>query len=299
MMTMEYAARYETTCFPLRAFAERLPASRPCALGADRFRDGAALGGRFLLRMEDIDPTRCRPEFETAICEDLEWLGIAWEEPVRRQSEHLGAYRDALAKLEAQGLVYPSFESRGEIARLVAEREAEAVWPRDPDGDAALSGRGEDAVAGKARAADRLRRPIRAAPRHECSPRTHRRADLGRNRRKPEGRPRDPDGAAGGVGRRRARAQGNADELSPVGRGRRRAAGRDPRGAWPGPLSGDRVHRVLQALLELPPPLYHHHRLVVDAEGRKLAKSTRATALRELRRQGLTPADIRRIVGLA
>src|SRR5438445_9433517 len=91
-------------------------------------------GGRFLLRIEDIDVTRCRPEFETAIYEDLAWLGITWEEPVRRQSEHFSEYRDALGKLIAQGLVYPSFESRAEIAKLVAQREALGSWPRDPDG---------------------------------------------------------------------------------------------------------------------------------------------------------------------
>src|SRR6201995_2670126 len=91
-------------------------------------------GGRLLLRIEDIDPTRCRPEFEAAICEDLAWLGISWETPGRRQSEHFGEYRRALEKLSALGLVYPSFESRTEIARLVAEREAKGAWPRDPDG---------------------------------------------------------------------------------------------------------------------------------------------------------------------
>src|SRR5438132_3110435 len=91
-------------------------------------------GGSFLLRIEDIDATRCRPEFEAAIYEDLAWLGISWETPVRRQSEHFANYRDALEKLSALGLVYPSFESRAEIARLVAQREGEAPWPRDPDG---------------------------------------------------------------------------------------------------------------------------------------------------------------------
>src|ERR1700756_529429 len=75
-------------------------------------------GGRFLLRIEDIDPTRCKPEFETAIYEDLAWLGIAWEEPVRRQAEHFAAYRAALDELSALGLVYPAFESRAEIALL-------------------------------------------------------------------------------------------------------------------------------------------------------------------------------------
>src|SRR5262245_7433244 len=93
-----------------------------------------AVGGRLLLRIEDIDTTRCRPEFEAAIYEDLTWLGLSWEEPVRRQSEHLDDYRAALTKLEARHLTFPSFESRAEIARLVAERESHARWPRDPDG---------------------------------------------------------------------------------------------------------------------------------------------------------------------
>ena len=91
-----------------------------------------AAGGRFLLRIEDIDAARCRPHYEQAIYEDLAWLGITWEEPVRRQSAHLDDYRAALGRLD--GLLYPSFETRGEIARLVAERERHAPWPRDPDG---------------------------------------------------------------------------------------------------------------------------------------------------------------------
>src|SRR5256885_832557 len=92
-----------------------------------------SLGGRFLLRIEDIDTARCRPEFEEAIYEDLAWLGIRWEEPVRRQSENLDAYAQALAKLETQGLVYPSFESRAEIARQIAQHHGRP-WPHDPDG---------------------------------------------------------------------------------------------------------------------------------------------------------------------
>src|SRR5262249_56734863 len=93
-----------------------------------------AAGGRLLLRIEDIDAARCRPQYEEAIYQDLAWLGIAWEEPVRRQSAHFDDYRAALAQLEALELLYPSFESRSEIARLVAERERQASWPRDPDG---------------------------------------------------------------------------------------------------------------------------------------------------------------------
>src|SRR5262245_41785019 len=93
-----------------------------------------AARGRLLLRIEDIDETRCRPEYEQAIFEDLAWLGITWEQPIRRQSDQLDDYRAALAQLEAQGLLYPSFESRGEIAALVTERERAGAWPRDPDG---------------------------------------------------------------------------------------------------------------------------------------------------------------------
>src|SRR5262249_49210488 len=97
-------------------------------------RVAAEAGGRLLLRIEDIDATRCRPEYEAAIFEDLRWLGLAWEEPVRRQSQHLGAYAEALERLAARGLIYPSFESRAEIATLVAARERDGPWPRDPDG---------------------------------------------------------------------------------------------------------------------------------------------------------------------
>ena len=101
-----------------------------------------AAGGRLLLRIEDIDATRCRPEFEAAIYEDLAWLGIAWEQPVRRQSEHFDDYRAALEKLEAQGLIYPSFESRAEIARLVAERDVARALAARSGRRAALSRRG-------------------------------------------------------------------------------------------------------------------------------------------------------------
>src|SRR5215469_11001154 len=98
------------------------------------FDSARARRGRFLLRIEDIDATRCRPEYEAAIYEDLAWLGLGWEAPVRRQSEHFAGYRAAIDRLSAQGLVYASFESRAEIARLVAAREAGGPWPRDPDG---------------------------------------------------------------------------------------------------------------------------------------------------------------------
>src|SRR5262245_47839768 len=101
-----------------------------------------AAGGRLLLRIEDIDATRCRPEFETTMLEDLAWLGLTFEQPVRRQSEHFADYAAALARLDASGLLYPSFESRAEIARLVAARGD--TWPRDPDGAPLYPGAARD-----------------------------------------------------------------------------------------------------------------------------------------------------------
>ena len=125
-------------------------------LNADMAR---ASGGRLLLRIEDIDETRCRPEYEAAIYEDLAWLGLAWEQPVRRQSAHYGDYRAALARLEAMGLVYPSFESRAEIAALVAARETKSPWPRDPDGAPLYPGDAKSMPA-----AERARRMQSGAP---------------------------------------------------------------------------------------------------------------------------------------
>src|SRR4249920_1752458 len=106
-------------------------------------------GGKFLLRIEDIDATRCRPEFEAAIFEDLAWLGIEWETPVRRQSEHLAVYREAIGRLMDQGLVYPAFESRAEMSRLVAQKDGVGAWPRDPDGVPIYPGAAKSLPAGE------------------------------------------------------------------------------------------------------------------------------------------------------
>src|ERR1700689_2457901 len=125
-------------------------------LNADMARE---FGGRFLLRIEDIDAERCRPEYETAIYEDLRWLGISWQEPVRRQSEHLDDHAAAIAQLEAQGLLYPSFESRRELTALAAELDQQGGWPRDPDGVPIYPGR-----ARKLSAAERQRRRAAGEP---------------------------------------------------------------------------------------------------------------------------------------
>jgi glutamyl-Q tRNA(Asp) synthetase len=255
-------------------------------------------GGRFLLRIEDIDTTRCRPEFESAISEDLAWLGMAWEEPARRQSDHLAAYREALDKLSAQGLIYPSFESRAEIARLVAERESNGPWPRDPDGaplypgSARLLPSGERTRLLESDTPYALRLDMAAA----CALAGGLGwIELG------EG----PDGETGAVA---ARPQAWGDvilarketptsyHLSVVVDDALQGVSEVVRGQdlfW-----STSLHRLLQHLLGLPQPAYRHHRLLRDDSGRKLSKSTAATGLRELRAGGATPADIRRLVGL-
>jgi glutamyl-Q tRNA(Asp) synthetase len=255
-------------------------------------------GGRFLLRIEDIDATRCKPEFETAIYEDLDWLGIGWEQPVRRQSEHLSEYRDAVDKLIAQGLAYPSFESRAEIARLVALQEAKAPWPRDPDGAPLYPG------TAKSLPADERARWLESgtpyALRLDMAAASERAGDLGWIERGA-----GPDGETGTVA---ARPQAWGDvilarretptsyHLSVVVDDALQGVTEAVRGQdlfW-----STSVHRLLQQLLGLPPSAYRHHRLVLDDEGRKLSKSTLATGLRELRAAGAAPTDIRRLAGL-
>ena len=125
-----------------------------------------AAGGRLLLRIEDIDETRCRPEYEQAIYDDLAWLGIAWEEPVCRQSEHFDEYRAALARLEAMNLVYPSFESRAEIAAHGRRPRADRAVAARSRRRAALSGHGQGPRHGRTRHAASPRASLRAAARH-------------------------------------------------------------------------------------------------------------------------------------
>jgi glutamyl-Q tRNA(Asp) synthetase len=261
-----------------------------------------ATGGRLLLRIEDIDPTRCRAEYEAAIYEDLAWLGIAWEEPVRRQSEHLDDYRAVLARLEALGLVYPSFESRAEITALVAEREAAGrthePWPRDPDGAPLYPGTATSLLP-----TERQRRIEAGAP---YALRLDMAAALARAgaldwAETGEG----PEGETGAVAAGPAawgdvvlarKETPTSYHLSVVVDDALQRVTQVARGQdlfW-----STSVHRLLQALLGLPAPTYHHHRLVLGSDGRKLSKSTQATALRTLRQDGAKAADIREMVGL-
>jgi glutamyl-Q tRNA(Asp) synthetase len=259
------------------------------------FEMARALSGRFLLRIEDIDATRCRPEFEQAIYDDLAWLGIAWEEPVRRQSEHLASYRDALEKLA--DLVYPSFESRAEIARLVTERDAKGHWPRDPDGAPLYPGNAKRISAAErgARMADEpyaLRLDMNAAVARTG---TVTWVEIDAASQEHETVMAHPE-VWGDVVLARKEVP-TSYHLSVVVDDALQGVTHVVRGQDLQPATS--VHRLLQALLGLHAPAYHHHRLILDEDGRKLSKSTRATALRELRSQGLSPADIRRRVGLS
>ena len=254
-----------------------------------------ATGGRFLLRIEDIDAARCRPHFEQAIYQDLAWLGIIWEEPVRRQSAQLDGYRAALTRLD--GLLYASFETRGEIARLVAERERDAPWPRDPDGAPLYPG-----DARSLSAAERLRRmeagepyALRldmAAALARTGALTWIESDCGGKTTSVAARPQ----MWGDVVLARKETP-TSYHLSVVIDDAEQGVTHVVRGQ--DLFAATAVHRVLQALFALPAPIYHHHRLILDADGQKLSKSTRATALRALRENGATSADIRRMVGLA
>ncbi len=258
-----------------------------------------AAGGRLLLRMEDIDTARCRPEFEGAIVEDLTWLGIEWEQPVRRQSEHFDEYRAALAKLAAMQLTFPSFESRAELAHMVSDRDVRERWPRDPDGVPLYPGAARQMKEPERQA--RIERGDPYAIRLDMEKATEwtgplRWSETGAG---PAGESGDiaAEPAAWGdviVGRKETPTSYHLavvidDALQGVTHVVR---GQDL--FW-----STSVHRVLQALLDLPAPSYHHHRLILDADGKKLSKSTQATGLRELRAQGRTPADIRRLVNIA
>ena len=253
-------------------------------------------GGRFLLRIEDIDATRCRPDYEAAIYQDLAWLGLSWEQPVRRQSEHFDAYRAAIERLDAHGLVYASFESRAEIARLVRAREARGPWPRDPDGAPLFPG--------SARAlspVERTRRMQAGEPyalRLDMAAAVARAGPLTWREQQADGRVEAiaADPAAWGdvvLARKETPTSYHvsvvvddaAQRITDVVRGQDLFA-------------ATAVHRLLQVLLALPEPVYQHHSLILDADGRKLSKSTQSTGLRELRDRGATPADIRRMVGL-
>lgn len=255
-----------------------------------------AAAGRLLLRIEDIDPERCTPELEGAILEDLEWLGFAWEIPVRRQSEHFPLYRQALRRLDNMGLVYPAFLSRGDIKCIAEASEGGlAAWPRDPDG--ALH---YPPVDRELSASERERRFDEGEP-YALRLDMERALEMAGGtltwyEDQPgyglvEARPHDWGDVI--IARRDVPTSYHLSvvvddalqEVTHVVRGKDL-------------FHSTSVHRLLQRLLDIEPPIYHHHALILDKDGEKLSKSRKDTALRELRHAGVTRQEIVTRVGL-
>lgn len=259
-------------------------------------RMAARVGGRLLLRIEDIDITRCTPQFEAGIFRDLEWLGLRWEQPVRRQSEHFAEYRAVLDRLITEELVYPAFMSRGEIRAFIAERGGRD-WPRDPDGvplypplDKALPARERqrriaenkpfawrlDVEAAMARVTAGLSwveftdQSMSATQMIEAQPQAWGDVIVAR------------------------RDIPTSYHLAVVLDDALQGVSHVVRGQDLHAATG--VQRLLQELLGLRQPRYFHHRLILGSDGRKLSKSFKDTGLAALREAGMSPQDVRRLV---
>jgi len=243
-------------------------------------------GGRFLLRLEDIDRTRCREEYAAAIVEDLGWLGLDWDGPVRRQSEHFDDYRQALDRLQAMGVLYPCFCTRREIQAEIARA-----------GGAPHAAEAGSPYPGTCRGLGREQR----AERHRAGLDYALRLDLARALTLTGALDWTEEEAAGP-----RRQQADPARLGDVVLARKDVPasyhlavivddaiqgvtlvtrGEDLAAAT-------HIHRVLQALLGLPTPRYRHHALLTDSFGRRLAKRDRALTIRSMREQGMSPAQI-------
>jgi glutamyl-Q tRNA(Asp) synthetase len=250
-------------------------------------------GGRLLLRIEDIDIGRCRPAYESAILEDLDWLGIKWEEPVRRQSEHFDDYAAALQMLASEGLIYTSFLSRKEID--AAAKSSPAPWPRDPLGvphNPAFE-RSIDPPAAAARAANgenhALRLNMAKALAKAADALAWTETGSGGSERV------SADAAAWGDVILARKETPTSYHLSVTVDDALQGVTRIVRGS--DLFHSTSIHRLLQALLHLPEPIYHHHQLITAPAGPKLSKSARSPSLRDMRQQGQTPANVRRQLG--
>lgn len=251
--------------------------------------------GRLLLRMEDIDTARCTPAFEQGIYDDLHWLNLAWELPVRRQSEHFAEYRNALTRLADMGLVYPAFLSRTEVREQIGAALAKGrEWPCDPDGSPHYP-ESERFLSEQ----ERLKHMATGAPYAW-------RLDM-QKALALAGAPlfwnEEGQGPQGETGQIKAEPSRWGDvilarkdtptsyHLSVVIDDALQGITHVVRGR--DLYHATSVHCLLQKLLDLPEPLYHHHDLVLAEDGQKLSKSRHDTALQSLRAQGFTPADIR------
>ena len=264
-------------------------------------------GGRFLLRLEDVDTGRCRPEFETAIFEDLAWLGLEWEEPVLRQSEHFGRYRAALASIRDLGLAYPCFCTRADIRR---EIEAAGSAPHGPpQGPPYSPPRGPPGNAPDSAGGFRYPGTCRGLAPAERQARIER-GDAYAWRL-------DTAAAMARYGPLIWRDEEVGDVVAdPASFGDVVLARKDTPASYHLAVTLDdarqgvtlvvrgtdlfaatHIHRLLQAILGLPAPLYRHHPLLLDAQGKRFAKRDRSLTLRALREEGLSPAEVIAMAG--
>ena len=254
-------------------------------------------GGRFILRIEDIDTGRARPEFEQGIYDDLAWLGVTWDGPVRRQSEHFGDYRAALTRLQEMGLIYPCFATRAEIEAAVRPDS-----PRDPEGVPLYPGLW------------RWRPPRDVEARISEGAPFALRLDMARAVARAEALAGGPltfieegTGPTGETGEVAVEAQRWGDvaiarkemptsyHLAVVVDDALQGVTHVTRGQ--DLFYATFIHRVLQTLLGLTCPRYRHHALIRDGAGRKLAKSARDTSLKSLRQSGVSAEEVRRRLG--
>lgn len=254
------------------------------------FEAARAAGGRLLLRIEDIDTARCRSEFDVAILEDLAWLGLEWNTPERRQSEHLDDYRAALAALEGRGLIYRCFKTRSEVLTDIG---------RAPHGPA-TSFRG--APLGGAEEARLIADGRPFAWRLSLAAAARELGDLSGLTFIEEGT--GPNGEIGLIAANPERSGdvilarkdlGVAYHLAVVVDDALQEVSHVIRGA--DLFEAAHIQRLLQALLGLPTPIYRHHRLLLRADGKRLAKRDQAETLRELRARGITVATLRAELG--
>jgi len=250
----------------------------------------AQLGGKMLLRIEDIDRGRCRPEFESAISDNLTWLGLTWPMPVRRQSEHFADYTAALNQLDEAGLLYPCFCTRAEIKAEIAESPSA---PHGPDGPIypgmCLGITPAEAVFRKTRGESfALRLNMAKALKQAGADLAFEDATLGLIRA-------DPAKFGDVILARRetptsyhlaVTVDDHTQGITCVTRG-------------DDLFEATHIHRLLQQLLNYETPRYAHHPLIQDANGRRLAKRTQATSLNELRRRGLTPDAVRALMPIS
>ena len=247
-------------------------------------------GGRFLLRIEDTDQSRARAQWEKQIYDDLAWLGLTWERPVRRQSDHLRSYSNALEVIEKKDLIYPCSCRRADI-EVAAGAPQEGVAQFGPDGRiypgtcrhrAMHEGRAEDALRlNMKRAAETLTAPLLY---HETG------LDSGPQKIRPEALL----SQVGDVVLQRRNGQ-IAYHLAVVVDDALQGVSDVVRGA--DLAEATQIHVLLQSLLGLPTPRYHHHKLIRDSAGKRLAKRDDATAISTLRSQGQSANDIRRSLG--